>query len=137
MFFFTCTTITEESIMPDELHVMSLMADLDAVDADRVPIRRIARVAAVEVVHRERCVRGDFVQALTAAHRLLHLVVIVEDLVGTANDRLDAARQTQAAKLIVKDLIVLECRRSVVGDFHAGRQSIEDSIAPKYGMRLG
>lgn len=85
----TSTTITEESIMPDELDVMARVARLDAVDADRVPIGRVARVAPVEVVHREGRVRADLVQTLTTGDGLFHLVLVVEDLIASRN-RLDA-----------------------------------------------
>lgn len=122
--------------MPDELDVMSLMTDLDAVNANCVAICRVACVAPVEVVHRKRCVRGDLVQTLPAAYRLLHLVVIVENLVGTADDWLNAAGQAQAAELIIKDLIILECGRCIVRDFHASSQAIKNSISSQYGMRL-
>lgn len=93
--------------MPNELNVMSLMANLDAVDANGISIGRIARVTAIEVMHRERSVRRDFIQALTAADRLLNLIVVVEDLVSAANHRLNAARQAQAAEFVIKDLIIL------------------------------
>lgn len=61
----TSTTITEESIMPDELDVVARVTRLDAVDADRISIGRVAGVAPVEVVHREGRVRADLVQTLT------------------------------------------------------------------------
>lgn len=50
----TCTAITEEAIMSNELDIVSLVTDLDAVDANGVPVGCIASVTAVEVVHRER-----------------------------------------------------------------------------------
>lgn len=122
--------------MSDELHVVSRMARLDAIDADRVAIRGVARLAPVEIVHRERRVTGYLVQALAVRHGLLHRVLIVEDLVA-AHYRLHAAGKTQAPETIVEYLIELEGGRGVIGDFHACRQTVEDAIATEYRMALG
>ena len=74
--------VAEEAIVTDELHVVTRMTRFDAVDADGVAIGRVARTAAVEVVHGERRVRRDLVQALAAVHRFLHGVLVVENLVS-------------------------------------------------------
>lgn len=71
----TSTAITEESIMPDELDIVARVARFDTVDADRVAVGRVARVAAVKVVHRKGRVRADLVQALSSGNGLLHLVL--------------------------------------------------------------
>ena len=68
--------------MSNVLDTVPGVADLDAVDADGVLVGRVARFAAVEVVHGERCVARDLVQTLTGLDRLLHHVLVVEDLVG-------------------------------------------------------
>lgn len=122
--------------MSNKLNVMSLMADLDAVDANCITVGGVARVTSVEVVHWKWCVGRDFVQALTAAHRLLDLIVIVENFIRTANYWLNAAREAQTAKFIVENLIILESGRCIVRDFHSGCQSVENSIPSQYGMRL-
>lgn len=64
--------------MSDELHVMASMTCFDTVDTDGVTISCVAGLAAVEVVHRERCVTRDFVQTLAVAHRFLHCVLIAK-----------------------------------------------------------
>lgn len=115
----TSTTITEESIMPDELDVVTRVARLDAVDADRVPVRRVARVAPVKVVHRERRVRANLVQTLPPGDGLFHFVLIVEDLVAS-RDRLDAASQTESTKLVVEDLVKLQRCGGIVRDLDSG-----------------
>jgi len=57
------------------------MARFDAVDANGVAVSCIARATAVEVVHGERCVRGDLVETLAAVHRFLYSILVVENLV--------------------------------------------------------
>ena len=44
-------TIAKESVVADELNVVTGMARLDAVDANGVAVGRVARAASVEVVH--------------------------------------------------------------------------------------
>lgn len=121
--------------MPDKFDIVARMARLDAVDANRIPIRRITCLAAIKVVHREGRVAGNLVQTLTARDRLLHLVLVVEDLVA-AHYRLNAARQAQTSKLIVEDLIKFERCRGIVRDLYASRQSIEDPIPTQYRVAL-
>lgn len=116
----TSTTITEESIMPDELDIMARMTRFDTVHADSVPIGRIARMTPVEVVHRKRGVRADLIQTLSTRHGLLHFVLVVEYFIPSRN-RLYTARQTQTTKLVVEYLVELQRRRGIVGDFYARR----------------
>ena len=68
--------------MSNVLDAVSGVADLDAVDADGILLGGVARLAPVEVVHRERRVARDLVQALAGLNRLLHHVLVVEDLVA-------------------------------------------------------
>lgn len=77
--------------MPDKFHIMSGMARLDAVHTDGIAIGRVARLAPVEIVHRERCVTRNLIQALPVRDRLLNCILIVENLIST-DDRLDATR---------------------------------------------
>jgi len=78
------SAVAEEAIVADELDVVTRMARLDAVDANGVAVGGVARAAAVEVVHGERRVRGDLVEALAAVHRFLDSVLVVEYLVPFA-----------------------------------------------------
>lgn len=131
----TSTTITEESIMPDELDIMARMTRLDAVHANRVPIGCVARVTPVEVVHRKRRVRADLVQTLTAGDGLLHLVLVVEYLVSP-RDGLHTTRQAQPPEFVVEDLVELQRCRGIVGYLNARRQSVEYPVPFKNGMAL-
>lgn len=72
--------------MPNKLDVVSRMTGLDAIHADGIAIGGIARLASVEIVHREGGIRGDLVQALTVRHCLLHSVLVVENLYKTNTD---------------------------------------------------
>jgi hypothetical protein len=47
--------------MPNELHFMSSMARFNAIDANCIALGCVARLASIEVVHRERRVAGDLV----------------------------------------------------------------------------
>ena len=73
--------VAEEAVVAYELDVVARVARLDAVDADGVAVGRVARPAAVKVVHGEGRVRRDLVQALAPVDRLLHRVLVVEYLV--------------------------------------------------------
>ena len=46
--------IAQETIVPDELDVVTRVTRFDAVDADGIAISRVARPTAVEIVHRKR-----------------------------------------------------------------------------------
>lgn len=48
-------------IVSDEFYIVTGVASFYTVDAYRVPIRRVARLTTVEVVHGEGSVRRDFV----------------------------------------------------------------------------
>lgn len=48
-------------IVSDEFHIVASVTSFYTVNAYRVPIRRVARLTTVEVVHREGSVRRDFV----------------------------------------------------------------------------
>lgn len=48
-------------IMSDEFHIVTGVTSFYTVNAYRVPIRRVARLTTVEVVHGEGGVRRDFV----------------------------------------------------------------------------
>lgn len=67
--------------MANVLDTMTGVADFDAVHTDGVLVGGVAGLAPVEVVHGERGVARDLVQALTSLNRLLHHVLVVEDLV--------------------------------------------------------
>lgn len=45
--------VAEEAVVADELDLVARVTRLDAVDADGVPVGRVARPTPVEVVHRE------------------------------------------------------------------------------------
>jgi hypothetical protein len=47
--------------MPNELHFMSSMAGFNAIDTNGIALGRVARLASIEVMHRERRVTGDLV----------------------------------------------------------------------------
>lgn len=108
---------------------MSSMASLDAIDADGIPVRRVAGLAPVEVVHREGGVTGNLVQTLPVRDGLLHRVLVVEYLVPPY-DWLHTAGETEPAEPIVKNLIEFERRGGVIGDFDARRQTVEYPISP-------
>lgn len=70
-----------ETLLPvvsDEFHVVAGVTGFYTIDTYRVAIRRVARLTAIEVVHREGGVRRDFVQTLPVPDSLLHRVLIVE-----------------------------------------------------------
>jgi len=48
-------------VMPNELHFMPSMAGFNTIDTNGVALGRVARLASIEVVHRERRVAGDLV----------------------------------------------------------------------------
>ena len=48
-------------VMPNELHFMSSMAGFNTIDTNGVALGRVARLASIEVMHRERRVAGDLV----------------------------------------------------------------------------
>lgn len=121
--------------MSDELYVMSGMARLDTIHADRVAVRRVAGLAPVEVVHRKRRVTRNLVQTLSVRHRLLDGVLIVEDLVAT-DDRLHTTREAQPPETIVEDLVEFQRRRRVVRYLYTSRQTVEDAIPTEDRMTL-
>jgi len=47
--------------MPNELHFMSGMTGFNTIDTNGIALGRVARLASIEVMHRERCVAGDLV----------------------------------------------------------------------------
>ena len=121
--------------MSNELHVMPGVTYLDAVDADGVAIRCVARLASVEVVHRERRVTGYLVQTLSVRDGFLHRVLIIEYFV-TSNDRLHPARQAQTPKTIVKYLITFQGGGGIIGDFYTGRQPVKNAVPSQYRVTL-
>lgn len=44
--------------------------------------------------------------------------------------------KAETSKLVVEDLVSLESCCGIVRDFHAGRQSVEDSVAAEDGIAL-
>lgn len=122
--------------MSNKLDVVSRMASLYAIDADRVAIRRVARLAPVEVVHGKRRVTRYLVEALSVRDRLLHGVLVVEYLVA-AHYRLDAARETQAPETVVEYLVELERGGGVVRYLDARRQPVEYAVPSQYRVALG
>lgn len=123
-------------IMPDELDIVTRVARFDAIHANRVPIGRVAGMTPVKVVHRKGRVRADLVQTLATRNRLLHLVLVVEDLVAPGN-RLDATGQTQSAEFVVEDLVELQRCCSIVGNLNARCQSVEYPVTLQNRMTLG
>lgn len=121
--------------MPDELDVMSSMASLDAIDANRIPVRRVAGLASVEVVHREGSVTGDLIQTLPVRDGLFHRVLVVEYLIPPY-DGLHTTSETESTEPIVENLIEFERRGGVIGDFDARRQPVEYPISPQNRMAL-
>lgn len=120
-------------IVSYKLDIVARMACLDAIHANRIPIRCIARLTPIEVVHRKRRITADLVQTLATRDGLLHFVLILENLIPT-DCRLNAARQTQSAELIVEYLIELQRCARIVCDLHTGRQSVKDPIASQHWM---
>jgi len=53
--------VAKESVVSDEFNIVAGVTSFYTVNAYRVPIRRVARLATVKVVHGEGSVRGDFV----------------------------------------------------------------------------
>merc|ERR1719193_1348074 len=53
------------------------MAMLDAIDANRVSVGRVARATSIKVVHWKAGVAGYFIQALSGADCLVDCVKIV------------------------------------------------------------
>lgn len=51
----------DSPIVSDEFHVVASVTSFYTVNAYRVPIRRVARLTTIEVVHRKGSVRRDFV----------------------------------------------------------------------------
>lgn len=129
------STITEESIVPDELDNMARMTSLDAIYADGITVGGVACSAPVEVVHGKTGVTGNFVETLTARHHLLHHVVVVVNRVIFYNG-IYSTGKAETSKLVVEDLVSLESCCGIVRDFHAGRQSVEDSVAAEDGIAL-
>ena len=68
--------------MADELHMVTLVARLDTVDADRITLRAIAGEAAVEVMHRVRVVTRDGEEALAQLNGILQCLPVAMDLVA-------------------------------------------------------
>lgn len=92
--------------MPDELDIMSSMASLDTINANRVPVGRVASLAPIEIVHGERSITRDLVQTLTVGDGLLYRVLVIKYLVPS-HDGLYTASETKAAKTIIEYLIKL------------------------------
>lgn len=121
--------------MSDELDVMSSMASLNAIDANRISVRRVAGLAPVEVVHREGSVTRNLVQTLPVRHGLFHRVLVVEYLVP-AYDGLHTTSKTKSTEPIVENLIEFERRRGVIRDLNACRQTVENPIPTQNRMAL-
>lgn len=121
--------------MPDELDIMSSMASLDTINANRVTIRRVASLASIEIVHGKRSITRDLVQALTVRNGLLHRVLIVEYLIP-AHDWLDTAGETKAAETIIENLIEFERGRRVVRDLNTGGQTVEYPVSAQNRVAL-
>jgi len=121
--------------MTDKFDIVAAVAMFDAIDADRIPIGRIARATSVKVVHWEARVAGYFVEALSGADCLVDCVKIVEYFIRFQCG-FHSAGKAEAAELVVKHLIVLQRGSGVVGDFDAGRQTVEDAISFQMRMTL-
>lgn len=105
------------------------MASLDAIDANGIPVRRVAGLAPVEVVHREGSVTGNLVQTLPVRDGLFHRVLVVEYLVPPY-DGLHTTGETEPAEPVVENLIEFERRGGIIGDLDARRQTVEYPISP-------
>lgn len=68
--------------MSDEFDVVARVTSLYAVHTYCIAVCRVAGLTAIEVVHGERGVRRDLVQALAVADCLLYRVLIIEDLIA-------------------------------------------------------
>ncbi len=75
------TAVAKETVVANKLNVVPSVASVDAVEADGVPVRRVARTTTVKVVHRERSVRRNFVQTEPPRHCRVHRVQVVVHLV--------------------------------------------------------
>lgn len=121
--------------MPDELNIMSSMASLDTINANRVTVRRVASLAPIEIVHGERSITRNLVQTLTVRHGLLHRVLIIEYLVPP-HDRLNTAGEAKPTETIIEYLIELERGRRVVRDLNTGGQTVEYPVSAQNRMTL-
>lgn len=131
----TRATIAEKPVMTDEFYVVAVVAMFDAVHANRISIRRVARAASVKVVHGKAGVAGDFVQALSGADCLVDCVKIVVYFIGFQL-WFHSAGKAEAAELVVEHLIELERGGGVVRDFDPRRQTIENTISLERRMTL-
>lgn len=121
--------------MPYKFNIVSSMASFDAIDADRIAVGRVARLAPIKIVHGERRVTRDLVQTLPVDNRLLHSVLITKNLV-TPNNRLHSTRQTQSTEAIIKDLIIFEGGGRVVRNLNTRRKAIKNTIPPQNRVAL-
>lgn len=114
---------------------MSSMASLDTINANRVPVRRVASLAPIEIVHGERSITRDLVQTLTVRHGLLHRVLVIKYLIPP-HDGLNAAGEAKAAETIVEYLIKFKRRRRVVRDLNSSGQPVENPIPAQNRVTL-
>lgn len=80
---------------------MSSVTGFNTVDANCIPIGRIARLTTVKIVHWERRVRRYLVQALSVRHCFFHRILIIKYLVK------NKVRQKQNLKHINRTLLPL------------------------------
>lgn len=62
--------------MSNEFHYMSSMAVFYTVHTNGIPLRCVAGLTPIEIMHGEAGVAGDFVETLACGHSLLYHVVI-------------------------------------------------------------
>jgi len=66
--------------VPNKFNVVTSVTGFNTVDADGIPIGRIARLATIKIVHWERGVRRYLVQALSVRYRFFHGILIIKYL---------------------------------------------------------
>lgn len=130
------SAVTEKPIVPYKLYIMALVAFLDAVNTDSVPICCITSVTPVEVVHGVTGVAGDLVETLSSAHSLLYGILVIHNLI-IFHSNVDPRGQEQTSKAIIEDLVALQSGCGVVSDFNTCSEAIKNAVLAKYWVAVG
>lgn len=69
-------------IMSDEFHVVASVTGFYTINTYCIAIRRVARLAAIKVVHRKRGIRRNFIQTLAVSNSFLYCVLIIKYFVS-------------------------------------------------------
>lgn len=67
--------------MTNEFDIVSGMTGFNAIYADRVSVGGVARLTTVEIVHRKRGVRRNFIQTLPVADGFFDVVLVIVDFI--------------------------------------------------------